>query len=292
MTINKLPAVYTALFFSAFSLRVQAAEDDFDAVQVTATAVAGNIHLLQGSGGNIAVSVGADGVLMVDDQFAPLAGKIKQTIARLGGAAPKFLLNTHHHGDHSGGNENFADTATIIAHDNVRIRLADPEANRVPAALPIITYESGLSLHFNGEEVRVMHLPHGHTDGDSAIWFTRSNVLHMGDEFVVGAFPFVDLNSGGSVAGLIENHQKLLPQLPDDIQIIPGHGALSTKAEMAAWIAGVQASAEYVLDQVAAGTDLKDILEEGLPDEYESWGRGFISEEAWIRAIYDSSTNP
>lgn len=291
MRTMKLSTLCTALFCSGFSLSALGAEQDFDAVQVTASAVAGNVHMLQGSGGNIAVSLGTDGVLMVDDQFAPLSEKIKATIKTLGGGAPRFLLNTHHHGDHSGGNENFADAATIIAHNNVRVRLSDPEANRVPKALPVITYEDGITMFVNGEEIRVIHLPNGHTDGDSAIWFTESNVIHMGDEYVVGTFPFVDLTSGGSIVGLITNHANILSQIPDDIKIIPGHGPLSTKAEMAAWIQGVQTTAEYVLDQISAGKDLKDIVAAGLPDEYESWGRGFISERSWIEAIYQDSTN-
>jgi cyclase len=276
----------TALISCSF-----AAETDFAAVQVTAIPVSGKIHMLQGNGGNIGVSIGEDGVLMIDDQFAPLSNKIKETLRSLGGASPKYLLNTHHHGDHSGGNENFADTATILAHKNVRIRLADPTADRVPKALPVITYEAGLSIHFNGEEVRLIHLPNGHTDGDTVIWFTNSNVIHMGDEYVVGTFPFVDLTSGGSVVGLIQNHEKLLAELPDNIKIIPGHGALSTKAEMAEWIGVVRGSVELVFDEIAAGKSLDDIKKAGLPAEYKNYGRGFISQDAWLTAIYNSATN-
>lgn len=271
----------------------EAAEQDFSAVQITSVPVAGSVHLLPGTGaGNIAVSLGADGVLMVDDQFAPLADKIKAEIARLGGQSPRLLLNTHFHADHSGGNERFADAATIIAHENVRVRLLDPEAPRAPAALPLLTYADGLSLHFNGEEIRLIHLPHGHTDGDSAVWFTASNVLHMGDEYVVGGFPFVDLSSGGSVEGLIENHERLAAQLPDDIRIIPGHGPLSTKAEMQAWIGMVKTTAGLVMAQVVKGRGLEQIKAEGLPPEYAPYGTGFINEAAWIEAIYRSSVNP
>ncbi len=271
----------------------EAAEQDFSAVQITSMPVSGNVHLLPGTGaGNIAVSLGADGVLMVDDQFAPLADKIKAEIARLGGQSPRLLLNTHFHADHSGGNERFADAATIIAHENVRVRLLDPEAPRAPAALPLLTYADGLSLHFNGEEIRLIHLPHGHTDGDSAVWFTASNVLHMGDEYVVGGFPFVDLLSGGSVEGLIENHERLVGQLPDDIKIIPGHGPLSTKAEMQAWIGMVKTTAGLVMEQVVRGRSLEQIKAQGLPPEFAAYGTGFINEAAWIDAIYRSSVNP
>lgn len=271
---------------------VFAAETDFDAVQITATPVAGKITMLQGNGGNIAVSLGDDGVLMVDDQFAPLSDKIKAAITKLGGSAPELLLNTHWHGDHSGGNENFADKATIIAHDNVRVRIADPANERVAAALPVITFANGLSIHFNGEEIKLIHLPHGHTDGDSAVWFTGSNVIHMGDEYVVGGFPFIDLNSGGSVEGLIDNHANILAQIPDNIRVIPGHGGLSTKAEMASWIEGVRTTAKIVTDQMIAGKTLAAIIEQGLPEQYATWGMGFINEAAYITAVYTSSANP
>jgi len=271
---------------------VFAAETDFDAVQITATPVAGKITMLQGNGGNIAVSLGDDGVLMVDDQFAPLSDKIKAAITKLGGSAPDLLLNTPWHGDHSGGNENFADKATIIAHDNVRVRIADPANERVAAALPVITFANGLSIHFNGEEIKLIHLPHGHTDGDSAVWFTGSNVIHMGDEYVVGGFPFIDLNSGGSVEGLIDNHANILAQIPDNIRVIPGHGGLSTKAEMASWIEGVRTTAKIVTDQMVAGKTLAAIIEQGLPEQYASWGMGFINEAAYITAVYTSSANP
>jgi len=278
------------VFSSVFSLSAFGAEQDFSNVQVTATPVAGKVQMLQGSGGNIAVSIGADGVLMVDDEFGPLADKIKATIGSLGGDAPTFLLNTHWHGDHTGSNEFFADKATIIAQENIRLRLADPGAARVPEALPVITFVDGLSIHFNGEEIRLTHLPDGHTDGDTAVWFTGSNVLHMGDQYVNRAFPFVDLSSGGSVVGLVQSIEALAAQLPDDIRIIPGHGALSTKAEFVSWIAGVKETAELVMTKMAAGKSLQDIISEGLPAEYESWGRGFINEAAWITAIYNSTS--
>jgi glyoxylase-like metal-dependent hydrolase (beta-lactamase superfamily II) len=292
MFTTKTCSLGAALVLVAAAVPAFAAETDFDAVQITATPVAGKITMLQGNGGNIAVSLGTDGVLMVDDQFAPLSEKITAAITKLGGGAPHFLLNTHWHGDHSGGNENFADTATIIAQDNVRVRLADPANTREDAALPVITYATGLSIHYNGEEIKLIHLPHGHTDGDSAVWFTGSNVIHMGDEYVTNGFPFIDLDSGGSVEGLIDNLTRILAQLPDDIRIIPGHGELSTKGAMSAWIEGVRASAKIITDQMAAGKSLAAIIQQGLPDQYDSWGMGFINEAAYITAVYTSSSNP
>lgn len=283
-------ATLFAAVISASSLN--AAETDFDAIQITSALVAGKIHMLQGNGGNIGLSLGEDGVLIVDDQFAPLSDKIKAKITSLGGDAPKYVLNTHWHGDHSGGNENFADKATIVAHDNVYVRIADPANMRVPAALPDLTFNSGLTMHFNGEEIRLIHLPHGHTDGDTAIWFTGANVIHMGDEYVVGGFPFLDLESGGSAAGLVENHKKILAMIPDDIKIIPGHGPLSTKAEMTAWITAVEDSTRIITDQMAGGKKLPAILAQGLPEQYDSMGGGFISEEAYITAVFTSSSSP
>ncbi|HKR60894.1 MAG TPA: MBL fold metallo-hydrolase, partial [Pyrinomonadaceae bacterium] len=175
---------------------------DFSKVEITATKVNGNIFMLQGQGGNIGVSVGADGILIVDDQFAPLADKIKAALKTLGEGKLKFVLNTHWHGDHTGGNAQFGPEAPIIAHDNVRRRLATEQKSEffkrtTPAspkeALPVITFDKSLSVHFNGEEIKVIHFPQGHTDGDSVIFFTTSNVVHMGDDFFVARFPFVDL---------------------------------------------------------------------------------------------------
>jgi cyclase len=276
-------------FSSVFLTAANAAEQDFDSVEITATPAGGAVTMLQGSGGNIAVSIGDDGVLMVDDQFAPLAGKIKTAIRALGGDLPTYLINTHWHGDHSGGNEEFSDSATIIAHNNVRVRMSDPANERVPQSWPVITYGNDLAVHFNGEEIRLIYLPDGHTDGDTAIWFTRSGVIHMGDAYVTEGFPFVDLNSGGTVDGLVRNHEELLAALPDDIVIIPGHGNLATKAQMAAWIGMVRMTAALVTEQMTAGKSLTDIVAAGLPAEYERWGRGFISEEDWITAVYNDT---
>ena len=280
--------VKSLVFSSIFLPGISQAQDDFANVVITPVPAAGNITMLMGQGGNIAVSIGEDGVLMVDDQFAPLSDKIKAAISSLGGDAPAFLVNTHWHGDHSGGNENFSDQATIIAHDNVRARLTDPANSRVPESYPVITYADGVSIHFNGEEIRLIHLPNGHTDGDSAIWFTGSNVLHMGDQFFAIRYPFIDLSSNGNVHGLIRNLNNLVTRLPDDILIIPGHGNLSTKAEFVTYVDGVNETAAMVLDRKAAGLSLEAIIEEGLPAEYEQWGTGFISEEAWITAVFNS----
>src|SRR6476661_5793720 len=212
-------------------------QQDFSKVEIKSTKVAGNVYMLEGSGGNIGVSVGPDGILIVDDQFAPLADKIRAALKTLGEGKLKFILNTHWHGDHTGGNAQLGRDAPIIAHDNVRKRLSTEQRSEffkqtTPAspkeALPVITFDQSLSVHFNGEEIRVIHFPHGHTDGDSVIFFTKSNVVHMGDDFFANRFPFVDLENGGSVQGLLNNVGLLIKQIPADAKLIPGHGAIST----------------------------------------------------------------
>jgi len=187
---------------------------DFSKVEIKATKVAGNVYMLEGSGGNIGVSVGPDGILIVDDQFAPLADRIKAALKTLGEGKLKFVLNTHYHGDHTGGNIAFGPDAPIIAQTNVRKRLSEEQKSKffnrtTPAspkeALPVITFDNAVSVFFNGEEIKVIHFPHGHTDGDSVIFFTGSNVVHMGDDFFNGRFPVLDLEAGGDVEGLPKN---------------------------------------------------------------------------------------
>ena len=264
------------------------AQTDFSKVQMKATKVAGNVYMLEGAGGNIGVSVGDDGLLIVDDQFAPLADK-----------KLKFILNTHWHGDHTGGNIAFGPEATIIAHDNVRKRLATEQKSTVfntttppspKEALPVITFDQSLSVHFNGEDIRAIHFPHGHTDGDSVIFFSASNVVHLGDDFFAGRFPFVDLESGGSVEGLIKNIGELVNKIPADAKLIPGHGAISTLDDLKSYHRMLQQTTEIVRGKIAAGKTLDQIKSEGLPDEWKPWGTGFIKTDRWVETIYKSLT--
>ncbi|MFN2529685.1 MAG: MBL fold metallo-hydrolase [Pyrinomonadaceae bacterium] len=273
------------------------AQQDFSKIEVKATKVAGNVYMLEGSGGNIGVSVGADGILIVDDQFAPLADKIKAALKTLGEGKLKFVLNTHWHGDHTGGNIAFGPDAPIIAQDNVRKRMSTEQKseffkNTTPAspqqALPVITFDQSLSVHFNGEEIRVIHFPHGHTDGDSVIFFTGSNVVHMGDDFFAGSFPFVDLESGGSVEGLIKNVSEIIPKLPQGVKIIPGHGPLSTVAELQSYHRMLMETTDIVRKKKTAGKTLEQIKAEGLPDEWKPWGTGFIKTDSWLEIVYRS----
>ncbi|HEX6904572.1 MAG TPA: MBL fold metallo-hydrolase [Thermoanaerobaculia bacterium] len=293
--------------FACFALAMSATvalpaagqQRDFSQVQVTATPVAGKVHMLVGAGGNIGVSVGSDGILIVDDQFAPLADKIRAALKGLGDGKLRFVLNTHWHFDHTGGNPVFGKEASIVAHDNVRKRLAKGQKLRgeqvppAPAeALPVITFGESLSVHFNGEEIRVIHFPHGHTDGDSIIFFTGSNVVHMGDTFFANAFPFVDLESGGSVQGLVDNIGKVIGQVPANVKIIPGHGPLSTLDDLKKYHRMLTETVGIVRKKIDAGKSLAEIKSEGLPEEWKSWGTGFIKTDAWIETIHASLTSP
>jgi len=286
-------AVVAALL--AFGAAAQA--PNFDAVQIKTIKVAQNIYVLEGQGGNIGVSVGADGILIVDDQFAPLADKIKAALKTLGEGKLKFVLNTHWHGDHTGGNVQFGPEAPIIAHDNVRRRLATEQKSEffkrtTPAspkeALPVITFDKSLSVHFNGEEIKVIHFPQGHTDGDSVIFFTNSNVVHMGDDFFVARFPFVDLESGGSVQGLTRNIGEIIPKLAADVKIIPGHGPISTVEDLKQYHHMLLETTAVVQSKMKAGKTVAQIKAEGLPAEWASWGSGFIKTDVWLETIHRS----
>lgn len=275
------------------------AQTDFSKVQIKATKVNGNVYMLEGAGGNIGVSVGDDGLLIVDDQFAPLADKIRAALKGIADKKLRFILNTHWHGDHTGGNIAFGPEAPIIAHDNVRKRLATEQKSTVfntttppspKEALPVITFNQTLTVWFNGEEIRAIHYPQGHTDGDSVIFFSASNVVHLGDDFFAGRFPFVDLESGGTVEGLIRNIGELIGKIPADAKLIPGHGPISTLDDLKSYHRMLQQTTEIVRQKIAAGKTLDQIKSEGLPAEWAPWGTGFIKTDRWLETIYKSLT--
>ncbi len=271
------------------------AQRNWDDVVVEAHPVAGNIHMLTGSGGNIGVSVGDDGVLIVDDQYAPLADKIKAVLRSLHAGPLKFVLNTHFHGDHVGGNPIFGLEATIIAHTNVRKRVSAPQQRgdrTIPAmsedGWPVITFDEAVSLHFNGEEIRLVHVPHGHTDNDSYVHFTGSDVIHMGDTFFNGRFPFVDLASGGTVAGLIRNIGHVLEAIGPDTRVIPGHGPLGDRAALQAYHDMLVSTVEAVRGMMAEGRTLDEIKATGLPEQWNGYANDFVPEARWIETIWQS----
>lgn len=272
---------------------------DFSKVEIKVTKVAGNVYMLEGAGGNIGVSAGPDGILIVDDQFAPLADKIKAALKTLGEGKLKFVLNTHYHGDHTGGNVVFGPDAPIIAQTNVRKRLSEEQKSRFfnrttppspKEALPVITFDQAVSVFFNGEEIKVIHFPHGHTDGDSVIFFTGSNVVHMGDDFFNGRFPVVDLEAGGDVEGMTNNVGGIVERLSKvpGVKIIPGHGPLSDVEGLKAYHRMLVETTDIVRKRMAAGKTLAQIKAEGLPDEWKPWGSGFINTDRWIELIYNS----
>src|SRR3954449_11129959 len=236
------------LGFLLFSVLAIAQQGDFSKVQIKVQKVAGNVYMLQGAGGNIGVSIGEDGIVIVDDQYAPLAEKIQAALKGITDKPVRFIINTHYHGDHSGGNAYFQKQAPIIAHDNVRKRLESggPAGNggsvhfdAKPApkeALPIITFDHDVTVHLNGEDIRALYIPAGHTDGDSVIFFPKSNVVHMGDDFVTYGYPFVDIENGGSVSGMISGCEKVLASVPADAKFIPGHGPLSTAEDVRTFV--------------------------------------------------------
>lgn len=272
---------------------------DFSKVEIKVIKVAGNVYMLEGAGGNIGVSVGPDGILIVDDQFAPLADKIKAALKTLGEGKLKFVLNTHYHGDHTGGNAAFGPDALIIAQTNVRKRLTTEQISKffkrtTPAspkeALPVITFDQAVSVFFNGEEIKVIHFPKGHTDGDSVIFFPGSNVVHMGDDFFNGGFPVVDLEAGGDVEGMTRNVGDIIRRLQNvpGVKIIPGHGHLSDLEGLKAFHRMLTETTEIVRKRIAAGKSLDQIKAEGLPEKWKSWGTGFINTNRWLELVYNS----
>lgn len=275
-----------SLFAAGWAL-LPAQEDKSAQIQVHP--VAGSVSMLEGEGGNIGVCAGPDGVLMIDDQFAGMAPKIQAALATLSKEPLRFVINTHCHGDHTGGNEIFGALAPIIAQTNVRVRMSKPSARQgkeqpgSPArALPVITFDDRVLLHSNAEEIEVRHVNPAHTDGDSIVWFHTSNVVHMGDTFFNGRFPFVDLDSGGSVRGLTKDIADLLAELPKDAHLIPGHGPLATIKDLENYHAMLVDTQKLVAQALAAGKDAALMKKENLLAKYSSWSWDFINADTFL----------
>jgi cyclase len=274
-------------------ISVAVAQQDFSKVEIKATKVAGNIYMLEGSGGNIGVCAGDDGIVIVDDQYAPLANKIKEALKGISDKPLKFVINTHFHGDHTGGNVEFGTEATIIAHENVRKRLQEggpPPGGAKTAskgALPVITFDDKTTVHINGEDIRAVHFPHGHTDGDSVIFFKQANAVHMGDDFVTYGFPFVDVKSGGSISGMIAGDEKVLGMLQPDTKIIPGHGPLSTPAELRKFIDMLKETRAIIAEGMKQGKTVQQLKDEHVLAKFDNLGKGFIKTDAWIDTLYN-----
>ncbi len=279
-----------------FAHRKHENENQTQEVTVKTQKITGGVYMLQGRGGNVGASVGADGILIVDDDYAQVTPKIAEALKALGSDTPRFIFNTHWHGDHTEGNKFFGEKGSLIfAHTNVRKWLTmDATAlgqtfKAYPKnALPVVTYDQSISVHFNDEEIRAVHYPNGHTDGDSVIFFTKANVVHLGDDFFAGRFPFVDLQSGGSVQGLTKNIADLIAKLPADVKIIPGHGSLSTREDLKIYYQTIVETTDIVQKGMTAGKTLEGLKKDGLPEKYKSWGTGFIKTDFWIETIYKS----
>jgi cyclase len=274
-------------------------------VTIRAETLAPGVAVLFGQGGNIGVSYGADGTVLVDDQFAPLTPKIQAAVAALGATPVKFLINTHWHGDHTGGNENLGKAgALILAHDNVRIRLAQGAtsgagtsgARVIPAApkvaLPVVTYDKGLKLHLNGDEVRVLFLHGGHTDGDSIIVWEKANVIHMGDLFMNKvSLPYLDLTSGASATNMLASVEEALSLTNPATKIIPGHGPVANQGDLMAWRDMLKSVIGSVQAGIKAKRTLTEIKATKPAAKWEVKG-GFISGDAFTEAVYNSLTAP
>lgn len=277
-----------ALVVAALTL---AAQDRFAGVEIEALPVRGSVSMLIGQGGNIGVCAGPDGLVVVDNQFLPLAEKIQAALDAMDSGELRYMLNTHHHGDHTGGNEFFGDLAPIVAQENVRQRLEKGGPGQQPAkevALPVITFQDELKLFVNGETIRLRHHADCHTDGDSVVWFEDSNVVHMGDLFFKDSFPFVDVAAGGNVQNLITAIAAVLERVQDDTFIIPGHGALANREDLVHYHEMLRVSLEFVSERKRAGKSLQDMQKEGLGPDYREWGKGFINEQRWLGLVYSA----
>lgn len=292
------------LFLPGLALAQQ--PQDFSKVQVKIAKVAGNVYLLQGSGGNIAASVGDDGILMVDTEYAPLGDKI---LAALQSVAPgkkvKFVINTHYHTDHTGGNAFWGSRgAVIIDQTNIRRRLADGSVGgnggavqfkqppQPKAALPVITFDDHISVYFNGEQIRVRHFPAAHTDGDAVVYFTKSNVVHMGDIFVRYGLPFIDIRGGGSIQGMIAACEKVAATLPPDVKVIPGHGEVATMSDVRAYTKMLKDTMAVVQKALDEHKTLAQMKQENILAPWQNEARGFVKADTFIDELYYSLTGP
>lgn len=270
------------------------AQRDMSKVEVKATKVAGSVYMITGAGGNIGVSIGEDGIIIVDDQYAPLVPKIEAALQAISDKPLRFILNTHYHPDHTGGNEQLGKSAPIVAQENVRKRLKEgtttlfgPMPAQPKGALPIITFNDTLTLHVNGEDIRAVHFPGGHTDGDSVIWFTQSNVVHMGDNFFNGMFPVIDLDNGGGVRGMIRAAEKVASMIPADTKVIAGHGPLGDRESLRKFAEVLRGAADAVQAGLAAGKTADQLkAEKALAAWEEDWGKGFVKTDMFIDLLY------
>ncbi len=285
-----------ALLLAAFTCGTGSAQD-FSKIQVKAEKLNDSITMLTGAGGNLALVVGKDSSFLVDDQYEQMAPKIKAAIDAITKQPVRFVINTHWHMDHTGGNETMGKMdAVIVAHDNVRKRMSakqvvdfigqtyEPSPDK---ALPVVTFQDGVTFHLNGETIRVTHLPNGHTDGDAIVHFQKSNIIHMGDLFFNGFYPFIDTYSGGSVDGVIAACDKVLAMADDATRLIPGHGPLARKADLQAYRDMLVATSQRIKAQMKEGKKMEDIIAANPTADYDvKWGKGFMTPKRYVEMLY------
>ncbi|MCK4742431.1 MAG: MBL fold metallo-hydrolase [Sulfuriflexus sp.] len=291
-------SVATALVFFAPNL-ASADNHHSKSPSFKSTQLTDNIYMLQGKGGNLGLIKGKQGLLLIDADYKVMSGALKTELAKHGGVEKlNYLINTHWHGDHTQGNFALGHHAQIIAHDNVRARLLTTQEIKLfqmvskpypEHALPSLTYSTRMSLHINGEDIKVVHFPNGHTDGDSVVFFKNSNIVHMGDHFFSGFFPFIDIDHGGNVLNMAKNIKVILGMVDDKTKIIPGHGPLSNKVDLQAFhdmLVGTSAEVKAMKDK---GMSLEKIQTKGLSKKWTPWAeKSFFPEKVWIGIVHSS----
>jgi len=286
----------TAALLASLAACAAFAQEDFSKVEIKTIPLADHTYMLMGAGGNLGLSVGEDATFLIDDQYGPLTPKIQAAIAAVTAKPVKFILNTHWHFDHTGGNENFGGAgAVLVAHENVRRRMSSEQfiefmKAKVPAsphvALPVVTFSEGLAFHLNGDEMRVMHVPRAHTDGDAIVHFVKSDVIHMGDVFFNGMYPFIDTSSGGTIDGMVAGCDMALAIAGDATKIIPGHGPLGTKAELRAYRDMLAAVSARVKKLVAEGRKPDEIAKAGVTADFDAqYGKGFLDPATFAEMV-------
>jgi len=275
------------------------AQGDYDDVEIEATDLGGGIHMLKGAGGNLGVCLGEDGVFLIDDQFAPLSEKIMAAIAELDDRHPQFVFNTHWHGDHTGGNENFGEAGSmLVSHANVRRRLSTEQFTAywdrtTPAApdgaLPMVTFTDSLSFFYNDQEIVIFHVPAAHTDGDGVVYFPKANVIHSGDVVFYTLYPYIDVSAGGSIDGVIAGTRTIIAMCDDETQIIPGHGPLVNKANLVEYLAMLEDVRGTVAREMAAGKELEAIQAAKPGAAYDAdWGVKWLTSDQFVEMVFDS----
>jgi cyclase len=294
--VRKAPGIAVLCAAALFAAPVRA-QDDMSKVEIQTEKLADHVYMMTGSGGNLGVSVGEDGVFLIDSQFAALTPKIQAAIAKLSDKPVRFVLNTHWHFDHTGGNENLGKAgAVIIAQENVRKRMSSEgfiaflgmKTKPSPTiALPIVTFTRDVGFHLNGEDIRASHAPNAHTDGDTVVQFTKSNVVHMGDTFFNGLYPFIDTSSGGSVAGVLAAADRALKTVSDSTKIIPGHGPLASKADLKAYREMLASVSGRITAQIKQGKKLEEVQASKPTAQFDAkWGKGFLPPDKFVEMLY------